>query len=361
MKLGARIFKTGIAIIISLFIAHAIDAPGAIVSGISALFAMQPNVYRSFKTIIDQFQGNIIGAILGVIMAHLFGFHIIIIGITSIILISILQKLNLSHVTGLAVVTQLIIMDHQDGDFFLSAIYRFTFVMIGVVSAFVVNTLFFPPKFETKMYYNCLNISSDIFKWIRLEINGSTEFHAVKRDIDDIRSRIEKVEEQYNLYKEERAYSKKGSIRNLRKKIIFKEIILATRRAHDVLRKLHRYENDVINLPEDLKVQIKFELDELMTIHEEILMRVTKKVPATKIDENFMINEAFKENILDAFLREIEQQQLPEYSKEHVLIVIGTIFDYRDRLEHLDRITHSFYKYHKEDKKITIVNENIDY
>ncbi len=361
MKLGARIFKTGIAIIISLFIAHAIDAPGAIVAGISALFAMQPNVYRSFKTIIEQFQGNIIGAILAVIMAYLFGFHIIIIGITSIILISILQKLNLSHVTGLAVVTQLIIMDHQDGDFFLSAIYRFTFVMIGVVSAFMVNTLFFPPKFETKMYYNCLNISSDIFKWIRLEINGSTEFHAVKRDIDDIRSRIEKVEEQYNLYKEERAYSKKGSIRNLRKKIIFKEIILATRRAHDVLRKLHRYENDVINLPEDLKVQIKFELDELMTIHEEILMRVTKKVPATKIDENYMINEAFKENILDAFLREIEQQQLPEYSKEHVLIVIGTIFDYRDRLEHLDRITHSFYKYHKEDKKITIVNENIDY
>lgn len=360
MKLGARIFKTGIAIIIALFIAHALNTPGAIVAGISALFAMQPSVYRSYKTIIDQFQGNLIGAILAVSMAHLFGFHIIIIGITSIILISILQKLNLSHVTGLAVVTQLIIMDHQDGDFLQSAAFRFTFVMIGVFSAFVVNLLFLPPKFETKMYYNCLNICNDIFTWIRLEINGSTEFHAVKHDVDDIRNRIEKVEEQYNLYKEERAFTKKGSLRNLRKKIIFKELILTTRRAHDVLRKLHRYENDMINLPERLKIQIKFELDELMTNHEEILMRVSQKVQAIKIEENFLVNEAFKENILDAFLEEINHHNNTEYNNENVLIVLGTIFDYRDRLEHLDRITHSFYKYHTDDKKITIAEESID-
>ncbi|UBH10413.1 FUSC family protein [Macrococcus armenti] len=358
MKLGARIFKTGIAIIVALFIAHQINAPGAIVAGISALFAMQPNVYRSFKTIIEQFQGNLIGAFLAVAMATLFGFHIVIIGITSIILISILQRLNLSHVTGLAVVTQLIIMDHQDGDFIQSAILRFTFVMIGVISAFVVNTLFLPPKFESKIYYQCLNISSDIFKWIRLEINGSTEFHAVKRDIDNIRNRIEKLEEQYNLYKEERAYTKKGSIRNLRKKIIFKETVLATRRAHDVLRKVHRYENDVINLPEELKVQIKFELDELMTLHEELLMRISKKVPATKHDCQTVITEPYKLNIMDAFLEEINANPSDDYNKEHIFVIIGTLFDYRDKLEHLDSITHSFYKYHKEDKKFRIENQH---
>lgn len=358
MKLGARIFKTGIAIIVALFIAHQINAPGAIVAGISALFAMQPNVYRSFKTIIEQFQGNLIGAFLAVAMATLFGFHIVIIGITSIILISILQRLNLSHVTGLAVVTQLIIMDHQDGDFIQSAILRFTFVMIGVISAFVVNTLFLPPKFESKIYYQCLNISSDIFKWIRLEINGSTEFHAVKRDIDNIRNRIEKLEEQYNLYKEERAYTKKDSIRNLRKKIIFKETVLATRRAHDVLRKMHRYENDVINLPEELKVQIKFELDELMTLHEELLMRISKKVPATKHDCQTIITDPYKLNIMDAFLEEINANPSDDYSKEHIFVIIGTLFDYRDKLEHLDSITHSFYKYHKEDKKFRIENHH---
>ncbi|UBH12707.1 FUSC family protein [Macrococcus armenti] len=358
MKLGARIFKTGIAIIVALFIAHQINAPGAIVAGISALFAMQPNVYRSFKTIIEQFQGNLIGAVLAVAMATLFGFHIVIIGITSIILISILQRLNLSHVTGLAVVTQLIIMDHQDGDFIQSAILRFTFVMIGVISAFVVNTLFLPPKFESKIYYQCLNISSDIFKWIRLEINGSTEFHAVKRDIDNIRNRIEKLEEQYNLYKEERAYTKKDSIRNLRKKIIFKETVLATRRAHDVLRKMHRYENDVINLPEELKVQIKFELDELMTLHEELLMRISKKVPATKHDCQTVITDPYKLNIMDAFLEEINANPSDDYSKEHIFVIIGTLFDYRDKLEHLDSITHSFYKYHKEDKKFRIENHH---
>lgn len=65
MKLGARILKTGIAIILAVSIASLLphSAGMVTVAGIAAVVAMQPSVYRTFKTIVDQFQGNVIGAL----------------------------------------------------------------------------------------------------------------------------------------------------------------------------------------------------------------------------------------------------------------------------------------------------------
>lgn len=58
LKLGARILKTGIAIILAVSIASLLPSSAGMitVAGISAVVAMQPSVYRSFKTIIDQFK-----------------------------------------------------------------------------------------------------------------------------------------------------------------------------------------------------------------------------------------------------------------------------------------------------------------
>lgn len=360
MKLGARILKTGISIVLALFIAHLFTAQGAVVAGISALFAVQPSVYKSFRTIIEQLQGNIIGAVLAVFMAQVFGMHIAIIGLTAVILISLLTKLNLQHVAGLAVVTQLVIMDHQGGDFYQTAILRFSTVMIGVISASIVNLVFLPPKYETKLYYNCLNICGDIFKWIRLSINGTSEFHVVKRDLEDIRSRIVTVESNYDLYKEERAYTKREMYRSIRKKILFKELIRSTRRAYDLLRKINRYENDILQLPEELRIQIKFELDDLMAFHEEILMRITNKVNSNRTADVSLITEHFKEDLLEAYLNELQPNQEYSFNKQHIFQVIGAMFEYKEQLEHLERLTHSFYKYHTDEKKIMIADENLD-
>ena len=52
-------------------------------------------------------------------------------GITVILLIAILYKLNLAHVATLAGVTALIIMGQHTGSFYLAATFRFILVMIG--------------------------------------------------------------------------------------------------------------------------------------------------------------------------------------------------------------------------------------
>ncbi|HCS9140383.1 TPA: aromatic acid exporter family protein, partial [Staphylococcus aureus] len=169
MRLGARIFKTGIAIILAMSIASLLpdDVGLKALAGVSAVVAMQPSIYRSFKTVSDQALGNVIGAILSVTMVTIFSDNFIIMGVTVIVLIAILFKFNLAHVATLASVTALIIMGQHTGSFYITAFYRFVLVMIGVISSSLVNFVFLPPKFETKIYYNSLNISSDIFMWFK--------------------------------------------------------------------------------------------------------------------------------------------------------------------------------------------------
>lgn len=60
MKLGARILKTGIAIVLALYLATWLGLPTPVFAGIAAVFAIQPSIYRSFLTIVDQVQANII-------------------------------------------------------------------------------------------------------------------------------------------------------------------------------------------------------------------------------------------------------------------------------------------------------------
>ena len=148
MRLGARILKTGIAIILALFIASFLPDNVGLksVAGISAIVAMQPNIYRSIKTISEQATGNVIGALLAVIMVTIFGKNIVIMGVTVILLIAILYKLNLAHVATLGVT--LIIMGQHTGSFYVTR-FRFILVMIGVVAS-VVNLIFYHPNLKLR-------------------------------------------------------------------------------------------------------------------------------------------------------------------------------------------------------------------
>ena len=227
MKLGARILKTGIAIILALFIASLLPDEAGLkaIAGVSAVVAMQPSVFRSIKTVSDQALGNVVGALLAVAMVTVFGDNVIIMGVTVILLIAILFRFNLAHVATLASVTALIIMGQHSGDFYVSAFYRFVLVMIGVISSSTVNLLFLPPKFESKIYYNSLNICSDIFVWFKLVLNDTSEYHHIKEDRGVISDRIKRLEQTFSYYEEERPFTKKQVYAQNRKKILFKEVV----------------------------------------------------------------------------------------------------------------------------------------
>ena len=142
MKLGARILKTGIAIILALYLAELLNSPAPVLSGIAAIFAIQPTIYRSYQSVLEQIQGNIIGAIVAIIAVLLFGNNYFIVGLAVMIVITINIKLKMENTIILSIVTVIAIMEAQTGSFLTFALIRFLSVLLGILSSFMVNLLF---------------------------------------------------------------------------------------------------------------------------------------------------------------------------------------------------------------------------
>src|SRR5690606_25648288 len=183
MKLGARMLKTGIAITLALYVSELLHLPTPVFAGIAAIFAIQPTIYRSYLTVIEQIQGNIIGAILAISFVLVFGNHILIIGFVAIIAIIIMVKLKLENSIRLALVTIIAVMAAPSDDFLQFAMWRSGSILIGILSSFIVNLIFIPPKYETKLFQGISQATEDIVKWIRLTTRFASEDQLLKKDI----------------------------------------------------------------------------------------------------------------------------------------------------------------------------------
>lgn len=56
MRFGARVFKTGLTVVLTLFITHLLGLEPSLIAAIAAVFALQPNVHRSAVRAGEQFR-----------------------------------------------------------------------------------------------------------------------------------------------------------------------------------------------------------------------------------------------------------------------------------------------------------------
>ncbi|MCL6573017.1 MAG: FUSC family protein [Bacillus sp. (in: Bacteria)] len=358
MKLGARILKTGIAIVLSLYIGQLLDSPAPVFAGIAAIFAIQPTIYRSYLSIIEQVQGNIIGALIAVISVLLIGNHLIVIGLAAIIVIIINLKLKLEKTIGLSLVTLISIMETQSGNFIQFAGIRFSTIMIGIFSAFIVNLVFMPPKYENKLYVKIANTTEEIIKWIRLSTRHDFDNYLLKTDIKKLQENIQTIDQFYSMYQEERSYFKKNHPEKSRKLVIYRHLNLTAKKALDTLKRLHHFENELNLLPDTIMQSIQEQVDSLIYHHEQVLLRFIGKIPtpSSHHEENVCLN---KRELFDFFLA-----YQKEYSGQdnqhlyHTMQIVASIIDYGEQVEHLDTLITSFHSYHQ--NQVTIEDENYE-
>lgn len=351
MKLGARILKTGIAIILALFVAQLLNLPSPVFAGIAAVFAVQPTIYRSYLSIIEQVQGNIIGALIAILSVVLFGNHIVIIGLASIVAITLILKLKIENTIGLALVTLIAIMEVSHEQFIQFALIRFSTIMLGVFSSFVVNLIFLPPKYETKLFHQIDLLTQDILKWMRLISRNASEHHLLKKDIGKIRERLMKLDQLYLMFKEDQNTLKSKSPVKNRKLVIYRHMVSTTRRSFDILRRLHQYENEYVHLPSHLQKAIQEQLDCLMGYHEQLLLKFIGKVKQeTELDDvhDVLFN---RQELLQLSMAEINEEYTTEENLQtyHLMHIISSILEYDEHLNHLDLLINTFQKFHKED------------
>ncbi|GKU85229.1 aromatic acid exporter family protein [Niallia sp. NCCP-28] len=360
MTLGARILKTGIAIVLALLLAQLLHAPTPVFAGISAIFAIQPTIYRSYLSIVEQIQGNIIGAIIAVIFVLSFGNNVFIIGLAAIIVITINLKLKLEKTITLSIVTLIAIMESPTDDFITFSIIRFSTIMLGILSSFVVNLVFLPPKYENKLYNNISDISEEITKWIRLNIRHASEHHLLKNDIDKMSDRIIKIEQLFLLYKEERNYFKKTTLLKARKLVIYRQMINTVKKSFYTLKKLHRFENELLTLPDEFQNIIQQQLDCLIHHHEHVMLKFIGKVKPTVTFEEGNISLDRRELfllLLNHYNKEICKQKNgaeEELLQYHAMQIISAIIEYDEYVEHLDTLITTIQIHHKHEPEVKI-------
>lgn len=349
MKLGARILKTGIAITLAILLAQQFHLPSPVFAAIAAVFAVQPSIYRSYLSALEQLQANVIGAILAIAFVLIFGTNPFIIGLTAVIVIAINLKLKIENTIGLALVTVIAIMENTSEHFIKFAIIRFLTIMLGVLSAFIVNLIFLPPKYETKLYYKIVDTTEEIIKWTRMNIRQASEYTLLKEDIERIKEKMGRMEQMFTLYKEERIYKKKQVFVKSRKLVLFRQMIVTTTRALATLKLLHRLEHDMHHMPKTFQHLIRSEIDCLLTYHEQVMLKFVGKIK-TQFSET-MANEvgSSKRALINHFMK----QKLFEDEEEnkmlyHLFPLIAAIVEYGEQLEHLDKLIDSFHSYHKE-------------
>lgn len=354
MKLGARIIKTGLSITISIYVAMLFNMEPPTFAALAAIFAIQPSIYKSFQTIIEQVQANIISAILAIIFVLSFGNHPFVVGIVAIIVIAINIQLKMSSIIPLAVATVIIIMESPSDDFITFAITRFLLIMIGVFSAFIVNLLFIPPKHETQLYHKVSDTTENTIQWIRLLTRNDAKHKVLKKDLSKLDETMLKINNLFLLYKEERNYLKRNHYSKGRKVVLFRQMIATSNKSLAILKTLNRRENELQHMPDEIQIMIRDQLDYLTNYHERILLKYAGKVKSQTTEEGLKEVSVGKQKLAEVFMNYYKKENIDSVEWLHFFPVIARIIEYSDQLEYLDKLVDSFFTFHKIENKVKI-------
>lgn len=352
MKLGARILKTGVAISMALFLANLLELPSPVFAGVAAIFAIQPSIYRSYLTLLDQIYGNLIGAAIAIIFVLTLGNNYLTIGAAAILAIVVMLKLKLENTVPLTLVTIIIIMDSHSANFLTFASLRISTVMLGILSAFFVNLIFLPPKYETRLFTSIHEVSEEVVRWIRVSIRHASDHASVKEDIEKLTEKLIKVDQWYSFYKEERSYTKKQQYTKARKLVLYRQMIATSKKSLEVLKRLNRFENELMELPEHFHMMVQERLESLASYHEQLYMKYVGKL-RPEHSEGSGANAVIKRNeVMTIFVKEINlahEENEDEFSVYHLMHVLSAILDYEEQLEHLDLLIIAYLNYHSEE------------
>src|SRR5690606_34611489 len=151
-----------------------------------------------------------------------------------IVVILINIRLRMENAIGLTLVTVVAVMEaHSNGWAF--ALERFSMVMSGMASAFVVNVLLFPPRpkqqFTQQLHAACDSLSL----LLRTAISNEMKEQVLKTEKEKLHDTLRKLDERYKLFEEERALRSKSKLARARQLLVSKQMIKSLQKGADLI------------------------------------------------------------------------------------------------------------------------------
>ncbi|MCF3943460.1 FUSC family protein [Oceanobacillus alkalisoli] len=279
-NIGPRMLKTGIAVILTLVITNTLQMELELVAAIAAVLAMQPSIMRSFTYFKEVVIGNSVAVVFSLIGIFLLGNHPLSVGAVVIISIAINVRLGLSKTVNLTVLTIIAIMlQSADGINVPFIINRVSLVVIGVVSAFIVNAFVFPPNHQ-KMLFNQIEdaINQTLFL-LRVIPNKTMSVPTLKTEDREIEKKITKIKDYFDIIVEERSrLFIRNKIHFLRSIVIYKHMIRVLEKQYTLITQLEKNIEEIEALGSGKSHVIKKLINEMANYSENVFLLYQNKI-----------------------------------------------------------------------------------
>jgi len=336
MVFGARIWKTGIAVALSLYLSAWLEFTPPVIAAVAAIFAMQPSIYRSWRYFLDQLQTNVLGAALALLAGMFFSSNVIAIGIVCILVILICLRMRMEETIGLTLVTVVAVMEASGQWQF--ALNRFLLSLIGIGCAFVVNLLFFPPKPKAQFTAQIHTAFGTLSLLLRTAISNEMKENVFREEKAGLQAALRALTDKYRLMEEEVHKLKGSRFGRVRELVVYKQKLLVMNKGLEVLEAVeeHYFQS---KRPEGTDEHFDRHMEKLIKFHEHVLLRFDDKLKADSIDELEM--EAENER----FLTELFERYKDEPAGLlRLSIVAAAMYDYGHQIDRLGKLVEHIHR-----------------
>ena len=252
-NVGLRTIKTGVAVAISIYLSAFIPNSVPLLSGIAALFCMQPSISAGLKNGAVRIKATILGGIVGLTFLFVFGSSYLMLAIAVILAIHLSNVVKWQEGLALAALTVIAIMLRVPSDAALYAVAQISSALIGIVVATAINVLIAKPKHSlafrrelNKITVNFPALYSDVVTafWE----GGEKEITAVKDNIKKTEADFENLRREFVYIEEERSSYRIGSETiELQEYLLFEKIMIYSddimAKLDDILKVAHRLQS----------------------------------------------------------------------------------------------------------------------
>jgi len=337
VTIGARIIKTGIAVALALFVAQFFNVQSVVLAGVSAVFAIQPSVYRSWQHLLEQVQFNTLGAALALGVSMVMPVNEVVVGVTCIAIISIIIAMGKETAVTLTLVTTLLVL--YAGGEWQYALERFLLILTGIGAAFIVNAVIMPPNFEKQFMERYKSAMNTLSLLLRTAVSDELKECESRNQRESLNTSVRKMNEQYGALEEEwKKWNKRKVFRpraDARELVVYKYMVRAMEQG---LRVFDAVEQHYFNNRKEGDDDRLFDerLEELIRYHEYTLLKYEGK-----IKDGEQLYDKVGEDMERFFRDLVSRIDGDEAERAPLVLVASSMFEYGNELRQLDKMIKS--------------------
>ncbi|WP_276358443.1 FUSC family protein [Cohnella caldifontis] len=332
MTIGARVLKTGLAVAFTLWIGALIGLKAPLISAIAAIFTVQPSIYRSWRQVLDQVQSNLLGAVIAFAAVLLIGNSPIAVGIVCIGVILLCLKFGTEETIGLTLVTTVVLME-AGSQGWTQALDRLAAIMIGIGSAFAVNVAVAPPRHAKRFVKQVQDAQATMSRLLRTAVSNELKENVFRDDFKNLRGRLRKLEEFYELFAEERVWRPKSRMGRARLLVVYKGMLETLEQGVSLIVAVEEHYFGV-RTGEAWNRLIDRQIESLCGYHEQLLWK-WEGLMKPGASSSAPPREASA--LLTDMIAGRSEQEDP-IARARLLVVTTAVFAYEDRLHRLDKL-----------------------